>query len=154
MPPAGLTFRRAAKADLPALVALLADDPLGAGREVAGQGLAAYEAAFAEIAADANQFLCVVEEAGLIVGTLQLTFIPGLSRGGAKRGQIEAVRVAAHRRDVGIGAALFDWAIAECRQRGCALVQLTTDKARPDAHRFYDRLGFEASHIGYKLRLT
>ena len=86
-----------------------------------------------------------------MVGTVQLTFIPGLSRRGALRGQIEAVRIAGDR--FGHGETLFKWAIDQCRQRGCAIVQLTTDKARTDAHRFYERLGFEPSHIGYKLKL-
>lgn len=153
MPLPGLTFRRAREADLPTLVGLLSDDILGAGREAADRDFAAYQTAFAEIEADANQFLCVVEDGGQIVGMLQLSFIPGLSRGGSKRGQIESARVARHRRDEGIGRAMFDWAILQCRQRGCALVQLTTDKTRPDAHRFYDRLGFDATHVGYKLLL-
>ncbi|MEQ9123796.1 MAG: GNAT family N-acetyltransferase, partial [Alphaproteobacteria bacterium] len=81
------------------------------------------------------------------------SFLPGLSRLGMTRGQIEAVRIAADRRGSGLGEAMFAWAIAECRNRGCALVQLTTDKSRPDAHRFYERLGFVASHEGYKLAL-
>jgi GNAT superfamily N-acetyltransferase len=150
----GMHYRRAQEADLGAIVALLADDVLGATRERAAKGVSeSYRRAFAEIDADPNQFLCVVEEGGRIVGTLQLTFIPGLSRGGAKRGQIEAVRIARDLRGDGLGEAMFDWAIAECRNRGCTLVQLTTDKARPDAHRFYDRLGFAPSHIGYKLHL-
>ncbi|TMV12043.1 GNAT family N-acetyltransferase, partial [Rhizobium sp. Td3] len=94
-----------------------------------------------------------VDDGNEIVGTFQLTVIPGLSRGGAKRAQIEAVRVARSRRNEQIGEAMFKWAIDYSRSQGCALVQLTTDKARPDAHRFYDRLGFEPTHIGYKLRL-
>ena len=151
---AALNFRRAVAGDIPALVALLADDPLGAGREqVSAAGLGGYEAAFARIDADPNQFLCVVERDGHIAGTLQLTFISGLSRGGARRGQIEAVRVAAGMRGQGVGRAMFDWAIAECRAQGCSLVQLTTDKSRADAHRFYDGLGFVASHVGYKKQL-
>jgi len=133
---------------------MLADDPLGAGREqVQGGDLGSYDAAFARIDADPNQFLCVVELGGRLAGTLQLTFISGLSRGGARRGQIEAVRVAAGMRGQGIGRAMFDWAIVECRAQGCSLVQLTTDKARVDAHRFYDGLGFVASHLGYKKQL-
>lgn len=149
-----LVFRRARAADLPAILALLADDRLGAAREVLSDpGLVPYQAALAQIDADPNQFLCVVEQAGRVVGTLQLSFIPGLSRGGSLRGQIEAVRVARDLRGAGIGRAAFDWAIAECRARGCALVQLTTDRSRTDAHRFYEGLGFQASHIGYKLRL-
>ncbi|MBK1634794.1 GNAT family N-acetyltransferase [Rhodovulum adriaticum] len=145
-------FRRATAADLEAIVALLADDVLGASRENALPAAdACYRAAFAEIDADPNQFLCVVEDAQRIVGTLQLTFIPGLSRNGTKRGQIEAVRIARDRRGGKLGEAMLAWAISECRAHGCSLVQLTTDKARPDAHRFYDRLGFEPTHIGYKL---
>lgn len=147
-------FRRAERADLEAIVDLLADDALGAGREDAARPLdGRYLAAFEAISADPNQFLAVVETEGRIVGTLQLSFLPGLSRLGMTRGQIEAVRIAADRRGTGLGEAMFAWAIAECRKRGCALVQLTTDKSRPDAHRFYERLGFVASHEGYKLAL-
>jgi GNAT superfamily N-acetyltransferase len=88
-----------------------------------------------------------------VVGTLQLSFIPGIAHTGTWRGQIEAVRIAADRRSSGLGQEMFEWAIAQCRGRGCRLVQLTTDKSRPDAHRFYERLGFVASHLGYKLTL-
>lgn len=147
-------FRRATAADLQAIVTMLADDVLGATRENAAPAVDdRYRAAFADIDADPNQFLCVVEDGQRIVGTLQLTFIPGLSRHGARRGQIEAVRIARDRRGGGLGEAMFAWAIGECRARGCSLVQLTTDKARPDAHRFYERLGFEPSHVGYKLNV-
>ena len=144
-------YRRAQEADLVALVALLADDVLGATREQAAEGVAeSYRRAFAEIDTDPNQFLCVVEEGGRIVGTLQLSFIPGLSRGGAKRGQIEAVRIGAAAQAVGIGTAVFEWA-HECGRRfGAGLAQLTTDKSRTDARRFYDRLGYVASHEGIK----
>jgi GNAT superfamily N-acetyltransferase len=96
----------------------------------------------------------VAETDGRVVATLQLSFIPGLSRRGALRAQIEAVRVAPAERSQGLGQALFTWAIAEARRRGCTLVQLTTDKSRTDAHRFYERLGFVASHEGLKLSLT
>jgi len=147
-------YRRATAADVGAIVAMLADDLLGASRENASSAVNdCYRAAFEEIDADPNQFLCVVEDGPRIVGTLQLTFIPGLSRNGAKRGQIEAVRIVSDRRGGKLGEAMFAWAIRECRERGCSLVQLTTDKARPDAHRFYDRLGFEPTHIGYKLEI-
>ena len=147
----GLTYRRAVEADLPTIIALLADDILGASRETkAPDALKSYRQAFADIQNDVNQLLCVVEDESVIVGTFQLTFIPGLARGGAKRGQIEAVRIAGDRRSEGIGEAMFRWAIEQCRARGCSLVQLTTDKARPDAHRFYERLGFEPTHVGYK----
>lgn len=149
-----LTFRPAEKRDIPSLVALLSDDPLGQSRERAQrEDLSPYEQAFLDIESDKGQFLCVVEHAGHIVGTLQLSFIPGLSRGGAKRGQIEAVRVHRDRRGEGIGEAMFRWAIEECRSRGCSLIQLTTDKSRSDAHRFYDVLGFVPSHVGYKMSL-
>lgn len=147
-------IRPAVAADLPAIVAMLADDPLGAAREDASVPLdARYLAAFAAIDADPNQCLAVMEDAGRIVGTLQITFVRGISRKGALRGQVEAVRVATGRQGAGLGKRLMEWAIAECRRRGCAMVQLTTDRSRVDAHRFYDRLGFEATHLGYKLRL-
>ncbi|MCD2180676.1 GNAT family N-acetyltransferase [Rhizobium sp. GN54] len=149
-----LRYRRATAADVETIVAMLADDVLGSSRESASpEGIERYHQAFAEIDADRNQFLCVIEDGQQIVGTLQLTFIPGLARNGAKRGQIEAVRIASDRRGENIGQAMFAWAIDECRARGCSLVQLTTDKARPDAHRFYERLGFEPTHIGYKLKV-
>jgi GNAT superfamily N-acetyltransferase len=149
-----LIFRRATEADLPAIIGLLADDILGSSREATGpESYPQYLNAFRVIDADANQFLMVVDDGTRIVGTLQLTFIPGLARGGLKRGQIEAVRVASDRRGDGIGDAMFDWAFKKCRLEQCGIVQLTTDKSRADAHRFYDRLGFESSHIGYKKTL-
>ena len=144
-------FRRAEAADLPAIVGLLADDVLGAGREAPGDP--AYAAAFAAIAADTNQLLAVADQEGRIVGCLQLSFVPGLSRRGMWRGQIESVRIAADQRGSGLGRRMFEWAIAQCRERGCGLVQLTTDKARPQARRFYESLGFTASHEGMKLGL-
>jgi len=147
-------FERAARADVPAIVALLADDMLGAGRENPDEAnLEPYFAAFEDIRADPNQFLCVARLGGEVVGTLQLSFIPGLSRGGAKRGQIEAVRVAGSQRGQGLGEKLITWALGKCREHGCSLVQLTTDMRRQDAHRFYERLGFTASHAGFKLEL-
>jgi len=146
-----LRMRPAERGDIPAIIALLADDDLGKLRETADTS--AYERAFAAIEADPNQRLVVAENDGNIVGCFQLTFIPGLSRGGQWRGNIEAVRVARGSRGQGIGRAMMDWAIEACRQRGCGLVQLTTDKARTDAHRFYESLGFQASHEGMKLRL-
>lgn len=149
-----LTFRKARLEDLGALVDMLADDGLGRGREDASRPLRAdYVEAFAAIDADPNQHQLVAEENGAIVGTLQITFIRGLSRRGATRGLIEGVRVAGARRGGGIGAAMMREAVALCRARGCSLVQLTTDKSRKDAHRFYARLGFEASHEGFKMTL-
>jgi GNAT superfamily N-acetyltransferase len=145
----GLVIRRATADDVPAIVAMLADDPLGAWREAPGDP--AYAAAFAEIDADPRQFLAVAVVDGSVAGTLQLTFIPGLSRRGSTRALIEAVRVRSDRRGDGLGRRLTEWAIATARERGAAMVQLTTDASRVDAHRFYERLGFVASHVGMKL---
>lgn len=145
-------MRRARVADLPTILALLADDPLGAGREDPTD-IAPYRAAFDRIDADGAQLLAVAEVAGRVVGTLQLTFVLGLSHCGALRGQIEAVRVARDQRGAGLGRAMMEWAISECRNRGCAMVQLTTHRTRTDAHRFYDGMGFVPSHLGYKLAL-
>ncbi|MBN9547702.1 MAG: GNAT family N-acetyltransferase [Alphaproteobacteria bacterium] len=149
-----MNIRRAREADVAVIVAMLADDPLGRSREDASPLLAqAYLDAFAAIDGDPNQFLAVMTEGDDVIGTLQITFLAGLSLRGAWRGQIEAVRVAANRRGEGLGRRLLDWAIDKCRERGCRVVQLTTNKSRLDAHRFYERLGFKASHIGYKLDL-
>ena len=151
---ASVKFRRAASDDLPAIVALLADDPIGSGRESAGARLdPSYEAAFAAIERDPNQFLAVAEIGGKVIGCLQLSFIPGLTRRGMWRGQIEGVRIAGTERGTGIGRAMLLWAIEECRRRGCGIVQLTSDKRRTEAHRFYEALGFRATHEGYKLEL-
>ena len=151
----GVRFRRASIMDLPAIIELLADDELGRQREQAGPPPSPnYETAFNAIDKDPNQLLAVAENGDDIVGCLQLTFIPGLSRVGMWRGQIESVRVASKHRGSGLGRKLFEWAIEECRKRGCGLVQLTTDKSRPDALRFYQSLGFTASHEGMKLTLT
>jgi len=150
-----LIFRRATEKDVPAIVAMLADDVLGASRETVGpESLSRYVNAFRTVDADANQFLLVVEDGTQMVGTLQLTFIAGLARGGLKRGLVEAVRVASDRRGEKIGEAMFAWVLEKCRHERCGIVQLTTDKSRTEAHRFYDRLGFEPSHIGYKMMLT
>ncbi|KJC60827.1 GNAT family acetyltransferase [Bradyrhizobium sp. LTSPM299] len=149
-----IAFRRAQPADLPAIVALLANDILGQGREDASSPLNPnYVDAFQAILADPNQLQMVATSGDEVIGALQLTFIPGLARKGAWRGQIEAVRIAETHRGSGVGQQMFEWAIDQCRARGCNLVQLTTDKTRSDAHRFYDRLGFVDSHIGYKLTL-
>ena len=150
-----LTFRRAAHADVPTLVAMLADDALGAKREDASDPLpASYEDAFVAIDADPNQYLLVAEEAGVIAGFLQLTFIPYLTYRGGWRALIEGVRVHADTRGRGVGAALLRRAIELANERKCHLVQLTTDKQRPDAIRFYEGLGFSASHEGMKLHLA
>ncbi|QHC26527.1 GNAT family N-acetyltransferase [Streptomyces sp. GS7] len=147
-----IEIRRATEADLPAIVAMLADDPLGAGRE-SPDDMAPYRAAFATVAADPHQHLVVAVRDGRTIGTLQLTVIPGISRRGATRSIIEAVRIHADERGSGLGTQLIEWAIAESRSLGCLLVQLTSDATRVDAHRFYERLGFEASHLGFKLQL-
>jgi len=150
-----LIFRRANRADLGAIVDMLVDDMIGKSREDGSRPLnAKYIAAFKAIEADRNQFLMVTEEAGEIVGCLQLSFIPGLSRLGVWRGQIESVRIKSSKRGGGLGHKMFDWAIAECRIKGCELVQLAMDKTRTDSLRFYESLGFKASHEGMKLDLT
>jgi ribosomal protein S18 acetylase RimI-like enzyme len=149
-----IRFRPAEAADLPQIVALLADDPLGRSREDASLPLdRRYLDAFDALRRDPNQALVVADAGGAVIGCMQLSFIPGLSRRGAWRGQIESVRVASSHRGGGLGRRMFEWAIAECRRRGCGLVQLATDKARPDALRFYEALGFEATHEGLKLAL-
>lgn len=145
-------LRRATAADVAAVVGLIADDQLGATREDPGD-LAAYLRAFAVIDADPAQLLVVLDDGGTVVGTMQVSFIPGLSRGGAMRAQVEAVRVASTHRGQQLGEQMIRWAIAEAGRRGCALVQLTTDKSRTDAHRFYARLGFTPSHEGFKMTL-
>jgi GNAT superfamily N-acetyltransferase len=131
---------------------MLADDELGAARESPGD-LAPYHAAFARLDQDPSQLLMVAVRDGTVVGTLQLTIIAGLSRRGATRAVIEAVRVARAVRGAGTGEQLVGWAVAEAGRRGCQLVQLTSDKSRSRAHQFYERLGFTASHIGFKLQL-
>jgi ribosomal protein S18 acetylase RimI-like enzyme len=131
---------------------MLANDSLGATRD-SPDDLAPYLRAFRAIERDPNQILVVADGGDGPVGTLQLSIIPGLSRSGATRGQIEGVRVHSSRRGSGLGGTLFEWAIAESRRRDCALVQLTSDTSRDGAHRFYERLGFEATHVGFKLRL-
>ena len=148
-------LRTATAADLAAIVELIAADQLGATRDGVRDeaDLAAYTAAFESIDADPAHLLVVAEHEAQIVGTMQLSFLPGLARRGALRAQIEAVRVAHSQRGSGLGAAIMRWAIDEARRRGCALVQLSSDKARTDAHRFYARLGFVASHEGMKLAL-
>ncbi|KUM36661.1 GNAT family N-acetyltransferase [Arthrobacter sp. EpRS71] len=144
------TLRRARKGDLPRILALLVDDQLGATRENADD-LAPYELAFDAIDADPAHLLVVGELGGEVVATFHLSYIPGLSRRGSWRAQIEAVRVAGSLRGQGVGALMIQWAIDQARERGCSLMQLTTDKSRVAAHRFYERLGFVASHEGMKL---
>lgn len=149
------SFRKASAEDLPAIVRLLADDPLGAKRERYATPLPeGYLRAFKAIDADPNNELVVACLGEEVVGVLQLTFIPYLTYQGGWRALIEAVRVISKVRSKGIGKAMFEWAIARSRERGCHLVQLTTDKSRPEAKRFYESLGFSASHEGMKLFLV
>ena len=145
-----VVLRRAVATDVAGIVALLAADQLGAGRD--GGDLAPYLAALAAIDADPAQLLVVaVDDDGRLAATFQLSFIPGLARRGSLRAQVEAVRVAPDRRGGGLGRAMITWAVDEARRRGCTLVQLTTDKRRTDARRFYEGLGFTATHEGMKL---
>jgi GNAT superfamily N-acetyltransferase len=147
-----LEIRRAAAEDIPAIVTMLADDPLGAQRE-SPDDLSPYLTAYARLAADPNQHLVVAVREGRVVGTLQLTVIPGLSRRGSTRSIIEGVRIHSDERGSGLGTRLIEWAVEESRRQDCQLVQLTSDVTRTDAHRFYERLGFTASHVGFKLQL-
>jgi GNAT superfamily N-acetyltransferase len=149
----GLTVRRAQRVDLPRLLELLADDELGKNGEGVGSDDPAYIRAFDAIDRDPNQSLLLAELDGRVVGMLQVTFIPGLSRRGAWRANIEALRVDSSVRRRGIGGWLLSRALDNARKRGCRLAQLTSDRRRSDAHRFYERLGFTDSHIGYKLLL-
>lgn len=149
-----ITFRKAEQADLSGIIKLLADDSLGAAREIVSEPVDdRYLEAFDAIDRDPNQLLAVAVDGGSVVGCMQLTFVPGLSRTGMWRGQIESVRIAVGQRGTGLGKRFFQWAIERCRERDCGLVQLTSDKTRPDAIRFYEALGFKASHEGMKLAL-
>lgn len=149
-------LRRATVQDVPSIVELLAADQLGATRDgvTSEEDLQPYLQAFGAIDADPAHLLLVATDGAQVLATMQLSLLPGLARRGALRAQIEAVRVRQDYRSRGLGAALFEWAIGEARRRQCSLVQLTTDKSRADAHRFYERLGFVASHEGLKLTLT
>jgi len=147
-------FRPARRDDIRAIVDMLADDTLGQAREDVSEPLnPAYLDAFDAIEANPNELLAVAEVDGTVVGCLQLTFLPGLARKGLWRGQIEGVRVASSMRGSGLGRKMMVWALEECRKRKCGLVQLTSDKSRTDAHRFYENLGFELSHVGMKIML-
>jgi GNAT superfamily N-acetyltransferase len=149
-----MRLRKAEREDLPTIVRMLADDEFGAKRHRVEQPLPQeYYAAFDAIAASPSNLLYVAEADGEIVGTLQLTFIPGLDYLGAERMLIEAVRVARERRNSGLGKAMITQAIELARRRGCQRVELTSSASRKDAHRFYERLGFTASHVGMKLML-
>ena len=148
-------LRRAVESDVAPIIELLNNDPLRAAENSAASEVrASYMAAFSAIDRDPAQLLIVVaDDAEKVVATMQLTVIPGLARLGATRLLVEAVRVDEKWRGNGLGSAMMGWAVKEGRLRGAALVQLTSDKAREDAHRFYERLGFTASHVGFKLFL-
>jgi ribosomal protein S18 acetylase RimI-like enzyme len=149
-----ITFRNAVKEDLKTLVALLADDDIAEGREQAkGDLLPAYSAAFDEMSKNPDNRILVAERDGEIIGSLQIVYVPGLSRQGAKRAIIESVRVSSKARSQNIGTLLMKEAIAQAKAAGCKLVQLTSDKRRTRAHLFYRRLGFLQTHEGFKLDL-
>lgn len=149
-----MEFRLAMRSEVPAVLALIADDDVTRQRGFGDvEPDAAVLAAFDAIESDPRNELIVAVDGDEVVGTCQLTYLPGLTRGGAERMQIEAVRIASTRRGQGLGGELIRWAIARGRERGCTLVQLTTDKRRTDAQRFYRTLGFESSHEGMKLEL-
>lgn len=149
-----LVFRRAARADLPDVVRMLADDDLGSQRERAVDPLPdSYYSAFEQIENDPNHELIVAEREGEVIGTLHLMFLPSVSFQGGLRAQVESVRVDKSFRSQGIGREMMRWSIERARQRGARVVQLTTHRTRLDAHRFYERLGFEGTHLGMKLSL-
>lgn len=149
-----IRYRRATVDDVPAIVQMLADDALGATRERAESPLPqSYYDAFEAINRDPNIELIVADSGGVVIGTVQLTYMPGLSRQGMWRALIEAVRVVSSERGKGIGAEMIRETIARARARGCGLVQLTSDRSREDAQRFYERLGFKRTHVGMKLSL-
>jgi GNAT superfamily N-acetyltransferase len=151
----GLTMRRAQATDLPRMVELLANDPIGRRRERFSDPLPdSYRRAFDAIERDPNQLLAVCCRGSRVIGVLQITFLPYLTYQGGWRALIEGVRTAVEARAQGVGRFMFEWAIEQAVSRGCHIVQLTTDKARPDAVRFYTALGFTASHEGMKLHLS
>jgi ribosomal protein S18 acetylase RimI-like enzyme len=149
-----LNFRQAIESDISSLVNLLADDDLGATREDISVPLNQdYIDAFHSIEKDPNNELTVVECNGELAGMLQLTFIPYLTHTGSWRCLIESVRIAGNYRGRGLGTRFIDWAIARAREKNCSIVQLTSDKQRPGALKFYELLGFQATHEGFKLKL-
>lgn len=148
-----VTFRPARSGDLAVIIALLSDDKLGVNRESFEGSSQAYEQAFAEIDGDPNNMIYVAEDDGRVIGCLQVTFIANLSFKGGRRALVEAVRVADSHQGQGLGKRLMEHAIDLARERGCRLVQLTSNKERADAIRFYEQLGFQPSHVGFKLYL-
>lgn len=148
--PVRLSIREATEADLESIIGLYRADAISAQREV-HTDLAPYREAFKSIAADPGEMLVVgCNKSGTVVATLQLSILPSLSRGGARRAQVENVHVSSGLQGQGAGTALMQWATDEARRRGCVVMQLTSDARRADAHRFYERLGFEPSHVGFK----
>jgi len=146
-----LTYRHATPQDLPFIVGLIVEDAVVATNDsVADANHADYAAALAAIDADPNQEMFVVEDAGKPIGCFQLSYLPGLMRRGMWRGMIEVVHVSESERNRGYGSQMMRWALERCRERGCGMVQLTSNKKRTDAHRFYERLGFSRSHEGFK----
>jgi len=144
-------MRSATRDDLPAIVAMLFDDDLGRTREIVSDPVdPAYVAGFEAIAADPNQHLVVAELDGKVVGTMQLSYLPGIQFRGGWRQQVEAVRIDSSIRGQGLGGQMMDWAIDQARQRGCMIVQLSSQNDRTDAHRFYERLGFDRDHVQMK----
>jgi GNAT superfamily N-acetyltransferase len=149
-----IRFRLAKRPDLPSIIRLLADDDLGSQRERYEDPLPeGYDSAFEQIEQDPNHELIVAERNGEVIGTLHLMFLPSLSYQGGLRAQIESVRVDKQFQSQGIGSAMMQWSIQRAKQRGAHIVQLTTHKTRADAHRFYERLGFQGTHLGMKLSL-
>ena len=148
------TFRNASAADLPEIIRLLHDDEIGSGREAAAAGAdPAYAAAFESIERDENNHVLVAEQGGRVVGCMQITYTPSLTRRGTLRATIEGVRVRSDARGGGIGTRMFRHAFDLARRRGCGIVQLTTDVRRPEALRFYERLGMRPTHVGMKMPL-
>lgn len=143
-----MIFRDADADDIPYIVSLLADDPLGAQREQLGDP--AYYAALKEITASDSTRLIVAEDDGIVVGCLQLSILPGFARRGMRRAQFESVRIAGSQRGKGLGEKLVAEAVRRAREAGCGLIELTSDASRKDAHRFWERQGFKATHVGYK----
>ena len=149
-----LTFREATQTDIPTLVSLLADDPLGQEREDSSSPLnKRYLEAFQQIDHDPNNELIVVAHENTIIGMLQLTFIPYLTHTGSVRCLIEGVRIDKEYRGMGLGSRCLQWAIDRAKERGCNIVQLTSNKQRTEAIKFYKNLGFEATHEGFKLTI-
>jgi GNAT superfamily N-acetyltransferase len=148
-----LTYRGATTADLPFVLRLVVEDSVAVSEDDPTAADPAYAAALAELDADPNQEMWIAELGGKPVGCFQLTYIPGLMRRGMWRGLIESVHIGPDHRNEGLGGEMMQWAVERCRKRGCGMVQLTSNKKRLDAHRFYRRLGFEQSHEGFRLYL-